>query len=223
MQPIKQFIKKLISYLTGKWIADEIMLFYKDVHVDVPKIGGYIRLKTLELAIREIYENNVRGNIAEVGVFKGDFAKVLNASFPDRKLYLFDTFDGFDKRDVQVEETRGYSSGKQDFSETSIELVLSKMKFKEQCIIHKGYFPDSLNGLEDTFAFVSLDPDLYKPILDGLEYFYPRLSPGGFIFIHDYNNSEYPGAKQAVKEFSKKHNITYVPVSDACGTAIVRK
>jgi len=213
----------MLASLTGKWITDEIMMTYRDKHLRVPKIGGYIRLKTLELAVSEIYENNVQGNIAEVGVYKGDFAKELNYAFPDRILYLFDTFKGFDQKDILVETRNNLSKGEQNFSDTSVELVLSKMKYKHQCRVHKGYFPESLNGLDDTFAFVSLDPDLYKPILDGLEYFYPRLNKGGFIFIHDYNNSEYPGAKQAVKEFSIKYNIPYVPISDAWGSAIIKK
>ena len=38
----------------------------------------------------------------------------------------------------------------------------------------------------EKFAFVSLDTDLYKPTLAGLEFFWPRMSKGGFIFIHDF-------------------------------------
>lgn len=40
---------------------------------------------------------HLNGCVAEAGVFQGNFAKVINANFPDRKLYLFDTFEGFDK------------------------------------------------------------------------------------------------------------------------------
>lgn len=43
-----------------------------------------------------IYSNNISGCVAEVGVFQGEFASVINKNFPDRKLYLFDTFEGFD-------------------------------------------------------------------------------------------------------------------------------
>ena len=49
--------------------------------------------------------------------------------------------------------------------------------------ICQGLFPVSLtdNHYELKFAFVHIDADLYKPIFDGLEFFYPRLSQGGFI------------------------------------------
>jgi O-methyltransferase len=52
-------------------------------------------MSSLELVAHEIYENNVIGEVAELGVYRGDFASIINALFPDRKLYLFDTFRGF--------------------------------------------------------------------------------------------------------------------------------
>lgn len=61
------------------------------------------RLSSLELVANEIYKNNIKGNVAELGVFRGDFAKFINLSFPDRKLYLFDTFEGFDEKDIFIE------------------------------------------------------------------------------------------------------------------------
>jgi O-methyltransferase len=134
-----------------------------------------------------------------------------------------DTFAGFNEADIDVEKNNNFSQGNQDFSDTSVNMVIRKMKFPEKCVIKKGYFPDSLDGLEDSFCFVSLDPDLYKPILDGLEYFYPRLVKGGYIFVHDYNNSLYPGAKQAVREFCNKNNIPYFPLTDSWGTVIIAK
>lgn len=47
--------------------------------------------------------------VAEGGVFQGDFAKVINQCFPKHKLYLFDTFEGFDERDTKKEYDEGFS------------------------------------------------------------------------------------------------------------------
>ncbi len=181
------------------------------------------RAGALDRAAREITEKNVAGSVAEAGVFRGDFARLINLAFPQKKLYLCDTFEGFDDRDVCIERTRGWSDGKQDWSDTSVELVLSKMTFQENCIVRKGYFPESMTGIDDTFCFVSLDLDLYKPIFDSLAYFYPRLSKGGYIFIHDCVNKEYPGARKAVLEFCEKQNIGYVILPDDWGTAVIAK
>jgi len=183
----------------------------------------FVRHTTLELCYNEIKKNNVKGNIAELGVYKGEFAKRLNHLFSDRKLYLFDTFEGFDAKDITTEKQHSFSSGEQDFSNTSVDLVLGKMKYPNNCIIKKGYFPDSANDVNDRFCFASLDADLYGPILSGLQFFYPRLENKGYIFVHDFNNDFYKGARKAVVEFCDANSINYLPIPDSGGTAIITK
>jgi O-methyltransferase len=183
----------------------------------------YIRLATLELISSEIARKQVIGNVAELGVYKGKFARYINQYFPDRTLYLFDTFEGFDGRDVAAEKKSNFSTGEQDFSDTSVASVLKRMPFPEQCKVVKGFFPQSLNGLEDQFALVSIDTDLYQPIYSGLNYFYPRLSKGGYLLIHDFNNDMYKGARQAVEQFCRENSISYVPLPDSGGSAIIPK
>jgi O-methyltransferase len=91
-------------------------------------------------------------------------------------------------------------------------------------VIKKGYFPETAKGLEDEkFAFVRIDVNLYKPIFEGLEFFYPKLEKGGYIFVHDYNHSGWPGTTKAVKDFSKKYDVPYFPLSDSGGSAIFMK
>jgi len=183
----------------------------------------YIRLSTLELVANEINISKLDGNVAELGVYKGKFARYINQYFPDRKLYLFDTFKGFDETDVQSEIKNTYSTGTQDFSNTSVEKVLTIMPFPKQCIVKQGFFPATAVGLEDEFVFVSIDADLFDPIYNGLNYFYPRLKKGGYIFIHDYNNDLYKGAKEAVKKFCSENNVARLPLPDSGGTAIISK
>lgn len=178
----------------------------------------------LRRCIQEIKENNVPGSMAELGVYQGDFAKYLNRGLPDRKLYLFDTFSGCDGRDQSEKDHKlGYRSIW--FSDASVQTVLDQMEQKERCIIRKGYFPETAKGLEDeTYCLVSLDADLYKPILAGLEYFYPRLSPGGYIFVHDFVPLSFgPGVKAAVREYCSAHNISYVPMLDRQCSIIITK
>jgi O-methyltransferase len=189
----------------------------------------FVRCSSLELVGQEIYENNISGAVAEVGVFRGEFAQFINLTFPDRKFYLFDTFEGFDKNDIKIEMERGYSSDllsdnrDDDFTNTSVKFVLNKMKYPNNCIIKKGYFPQTAENLDEKFAFVSLDTDLFEPIYSGLKYFYPRMECGGYIFVHDFNNKHYSGAKAAVKKFAKEFQISYFPLTDIEGSAIILK
>lgn len=177
----------------------------------------------LERCAKEIYHRGIAGNCAEAGVFQGEFAQHINYWFPDRTLYLADTFEGFPKEDIAMDKVRGFSDGCQDWSGTNIRKVLLKMPFKEQCIVKKGRFPDSMQDVNDRFAYVSLDMDLYQSILAGLEYFYPRLNAGGYIMVHDCCNEMYPGARTAVEEYCRKQKIGYVVCTDGCGTAVITK
>jgi len=183
-----------------------------------------VRLHTLIALSREIEVNKVFGNVAELGVYRGDFACNINKFFPERNLYLFDTFTGFSESDISYDKHNNYSnSSSQAFTETSVELVLSKMPFREKCLVYEGYFPESAKNIDDTFSFVSIDADLYKPIYAGLNFFYERLSKGGYIMIHDFNLLFYSGAREAVTQFCSEQGIGYCPIPDSCGSVVICK
>jgi O-methyltransferase len=183
------------------------------------------RITALKNSAQLIYDNNIAGSVAEVGVFQGEFAKHINEQFFDRTLYLFDTFEGFADSDVEKEKeigTKRIFERSYNYSGTSIELVMSKMKNPEKCIVKKGFFPETAKELEDKFAFVSLDADLYQPMLEGLKYFYPRLSNGGFIFIHDFFTDTFTGTREAVLEYKKDIGLKFVPLGDDCSVIIIK-
>jgi O-methyltransferase len=185
----------------------------------------YNRYSSLELCAYEILNRRIEGAIAELGVYQGVFASKLNEVFPERNLYLFDTFEGFEKKDIEIEKqgSTNLDGVNIDFTDTAVDYVLKKMRYKDKCIIKKGYFPDTVENLDEKFAFVSIDADLYKPILDGLVYFYPRLTKGGYIFIHDFNNIMFPRAKEAVMKFCSENGVNYFPLSDVGGTVVISK
>ena len=206
----KIYINNSLNYLDRKRSVDKNYL-------------DHVRLATLELVAHEINSKGLTGAVAELGVYKGKFARYINQYFPERTLHLFDTFEGFDEKDIKAEVQGSFSDGKQDFSNTSVEKVLALMPNPQQCIVRKGFFPETAKGLTEEFVFVSLDTDLYEPIYNGLNYFYPLLKKGGYIFIHDYNNDGYKGVRHAVEKFCAENNISAVPIPDGCGTAIITK
>lgn len=219
---LQNWFQHLLS--NNKYALTRTMVYLgRNRNFDVYNEGGYIRLSSLELVSHEINENKVKGEVAELGVYRGRFAKKINEAFPDRKLYLFDTFEGFDQRDITKELSNKYSTASVDLTNTSVDIVIDEMPNKQNCIIKKGFFPDTALNLEETFAFVSIDTDLYQPIYDGLKYFYPRLSKGGYIFVHDYNNHEFKGSKQAVRDFCNENGVSFFPLSDYAGSAVISK
>lgn len=206
--------------------------YWRDVLVGANSCVSYdyCRCKTVQLLSEEIYRNEVSGAVAELGVAQGDFAKLLNRLFPDRRLDLFDTFEGFDVHEKKYEVEQGYTNERffdevGDFKDMSAEKVLKKMSSPENCRVFKGKFPETVCGIdENQYALASIDCDLYIPILEGLKYFYPRLSEGGYIMLHDYNHMHFKGVKKAVREcealFGRMHKV---PISDWGGSLVISK
>ena len=167
-------------------------------------------------------KDKVKGDFAELGVYKGDSARLLHLMAPERVFHLFDTFEGFSGTDLQPETGKAATYTESDFADTSISKVLKNINGdKEKIKIHAGYFPQSTTGLAETgFSLVNLDADLYIPTRAGLEYFYPRLSPGGVMFIHDYNE-KWEGLMKAVDEFAAGIPETLVPIPDLDSTVMI--
>jgi O-methyltransferase len=186
--------------------------------------SDYVRHGTLQLLLHELDQANVPGALAELGVFQGQFAAAMNRLAPTRNLYLFDTFSGFDQRDVESEQSRWVCS-RVDIPHdgTSVDFVMSQMSTPRMVEPVVGWFPESAAGISEDlrFALVSLDADLYEPMAAGLEWFFDRLSPGGFLMVHDYNNSQFPGVRRAVEEFSSARALWSAPIPDSGGTAII--
>jgi O-methyltransferase len=177
-----------------------------------------VRLYNFWLQVQRLEKDQVAGDFAELGVYKGESAKLLHLTAPGRMLHLFDTFEGFTETDLKPETGEAATYTRKNFADTSIIKVLDKIGDDASKLkVHAGYFPDSAKGWEDTkFALVNIDADLYNPVKAGLEYFYPRLSPGGVIFIHDYNDN-WEGLMKAVDEFAVTipENLVLVPDFDS--------
>jgi O-methyltransferase len=180
--------------------------------------ADYIRHTTIALAGQRILSDKIEGAFAEAGVYKGRTSKFIHDLAKDRKLFLFDTFEGFPTQDLEVSEDNR-------FKDTSVEAVLNHIGDTHNIVIKQGYVPDTLADLEnERFAFVLLDLDLYAPTLASLEFFYPRLAAGGYLMVHDYNNVESNWAcRKAVDGFLQNKRESIVEIPDVCGSILFRK
>jgi O-methyltransferase len=177
-----------------------------------------VRYSTVALALQRLETDKIPGALAEVGVFRGATSAFIHKQSPQRRLYLFDTFEGFHANDL---------AGKRDdrFNETSLESVAEFIGGNENVIFRRGYFPDTARGLEEEqFAFVMLDVDIYKASIEVFRFFYPRLAPGGYFFMHDYNSPESEGAvSRAAAEFMADKPEKLIEICDYFGSALFRK
>ena len=169
------------------------------------------------------------GDYIELGSHRGYSARVIHRFMdPTKNLYLLDTFEGFDARDIELEK-RQYDTpwGVGSFAPTSVEKVgqyVGDGIAPKNLHIIKGWFPESFNGLENiSWRFVHIDFDLYEPIRLALSRLWEPLLPGGIMLIHDYGSYGFPGARKAVDEFCQQIKILPIELSDRWSSAVIRK
>ncbi len=147
------------------------------------------------------------GDFAEVGDFQGSTARIMCEVKGDKRLRLFDTYEGLPKdcdKDSGVHKEKQYAC--------SLESVSKYLEEFPNVTYHKGLFPDSAADVPDAkYAFVHFDVDLYEGTLACLEYFYPKMITGGIMVSHDYSILE--GVKTAFTEFfaDKQENVIELP------------
>ncbi|MHB1794608.1 MAG: TylF/MycF/NovP-related O-methyltransferase [Acidobacteriaceae bacterium] len=176
----------------------EVLRAHKNVHTF-----------TTPLECAEIFQavaacNKVDGDMAEAGVFQGGTALLMLAASPHNRLHLFDTFAGLPHAEGKFEAREWAAS----IDSVKRNLIL----YKERLVFHPGLFPASAAGLEGLmFSCVHLDLDLYDSTLAALQWFWPRLLPGGVLVSHDYPLSD--GVVRAFQEFFDGRPEPFIPLS----------
>jgi hypothetical protein len=147
---------------------------------------------------------HVPGDLVEVGVFRGGSSYFLARActllgVPPVALHAIDTFEGHATGTISAEDSF-HTVGM--FAETSFDQVreyLARFPFVK---VHQGEFSAVAPSLTSrAYRLVHIDTDLYQPTLDCLDYFLPRLSPGGIFVVDDYLGRKCPGVTAAVHEF----------------------
>ena len=128
------------------------------------------------------------GSMAEAGVYRGGTARLICEVKGSAPLHLFDVFDSLlptaqSLGSDAAQEIRSYF-GSFHARESDVRNLFAQYTDVQ---LHPGVFPDSAGSLGgERYSFVHLDLDLERGTFDALEYFYPRLLPGGFLIGDDY-------------------------------------
>ncbi len=147
----------------------------------------------------------LNGLIAEMGVYKGKNAQLICKAKGERKLFLFDTWEGL-PASSEYEHESHISKG---FLKADLSKLKERLKDYPNVEYRKGVIENTLKEFEGkAFAFVYLDLDLYDSTKFALNFLYPRMCKGGIIMTDDYPDLK--GVKMAFDEFFKdKPEIIY--------------
>jgi O-methyltransferase len=174
------------------------------------------RYDLLVQLLEHVLRHGIHGDVIECGCWKGHSTRMLAATMSrfggGRRLEVFDSFEGglsdkapqdrnerFDLTPAQIEEERRIFSS----TEAEVRRALQGFEFVR---LHPGWIPDRFGDLTPgPCAFLHIDVDLYQPIRDTLEFFWPRLEPGGIVVLDDHGYCQFPGARRAAEEFFAAH------------------
>jgi hypothetical protein len=157
--------------------------------------------------------------IAELGVFKGDFSRILFETINPKSLYLVDVFSGV----IGSGDKNGENFEFINLSE-SFNFLQNYFAPNPQVNIVRSYSHDFLNSLEDQYLdAVYIDADhSYEAVKNDLSLSIKKVKSGGFIMGHDYHKNIFPSVVQAVDEFCKENSlfIKYL-TEDGCPSFLI--
>jgi O-methyltransferase len=193
---------------------------------------GLPRLLNAYELVERAEAKGLRGAIVECGVFKGGSAAMMTmASSPQRKVWLFDSFEGLPEPTVEdgqkavdysghrvtgALEPIGQCVGPLDVVK---ELFFDKLKLAASRLeIRQGWFQETLPAAKHEIgpiAVLRLDGDWYDSTRVCLENLYDLVIAGGFVIIDDYGYWE--GCRRAVDEFlaARKLDVQLHVVDDS--------
>ena len=209
---------------------------------------NYIRRQNLTrfLVLYEIFKKilTVKGSIIECGVNHGfgistwcKLSAILEPVNLTRRVYGFDTFDGFPSlSNADISRTSKHVK-KGDLAADSYEELMSISKINDSTrflghvpklhLIKGNAITTIPQFIEDNphviVSLLYLDFDLSEPTKIALEYFLPRMPKGSIIAFDELDNPLWPGETQAMVECfeNNKLQIERFPFDPYVGYAIV--
>jgi len=180
------------------------------------------RIMALCESVRYVVKHSVPGDIVECGVWKGGSmmaaALVLMSLGEERKLCLFDTFEGMPPPttvDVDyIGEPAAELMDRLDRENTGILGTLQEVRHNLSLTGYPDHHVSYIKGkVEDTIpanapeqiALLRLDTDWYESTYHELQHLFPRISVGGVLILDDYGH--WAGARKAVDQYIEENKL----------------
>ena len=141
--------------------------------------------------------NKIKGEIVECGVWRGGFSIFLSHLFPDRKIWVCDSFQGFQPLNTARYEFSGerHTPAYKHTHVGPIGIGLEEVQSHfatyglgndSRINYLPGFVKDSLPNSEiGDIALLRIDVDAYSATLEVLEELYDKVQPGGYIIFDD--------------------------------------
>lgn len=171
----------------------------------------YGRLNQLYYLAERCNIENIPGAFVQCGVWKGGSAAVLAALRCHRVLWLFDSFEGCPNPGDWDIPTRNMPArrGEACASINDVSSLLHSMRLDSPDVkILPGWFDGTIPPLcaeVGPIALLHLDADFYASTHICMDYLYPNVVTGGFIYVDDLGY--WAGCAKAVQEYFEARDM----------------
>jgi predicted O-methyltransferase YrrM len=214
-------MQKIDALVVGAMELAQIPVSLKDLQAFLPADHVFLELwpqiadaailhplQALNIVERLDYvlQKHQPGDVIECGVFQGVtsvlMAKLMDLRQSDKKLFLFDSFQGLPEPDRQVDASLRFQKGGWAASRKEVEALLAKYNVLQRCVIHEGWFSETLPKLKDDqqFCFAYIDADLYSSTVDCLKHIWKRMGQNSVAVFDDYHHPS-GGVRKALDEW----------------------
>jgi len=176
---------------------------------------GARRARALVRLASVVEHEGVPGVIVDCGVWNGGSTILMSVGAPTRTVWAFDSFEGMPAAGAFDPELAHELTGEVRGSEAKLRHGFEEFSNPRRLRVGRGWFEDTFPRLADqidTLALLHIDADWYEPVRLALETFYPKLAPGGYCVVDDYNF--WSGTRRAVDEFRASRRISAPIVSN---------
>jgi O-methyltransferase len=162
------------------------------------------------------------GDFVECGVDKACFSRSVMEyvgfiSLKNKTFYLFDTYRGVTDSVADDEALGAY---KNEYT-PSLKFVEDTFKGYANVKIVEGVVPESFQKVQiDKVAYLSIDMNHSTPERATLEYFWPKMVPGGMIVLDDYAFPDRDAQQQSADEFAKSVGTSILTLPTGQGLLI---
>lgn len=159
------------------------------------------------------------GEVAEIGVAKGEFSKVILTHAAPRKLHLIDPWEHQDRPDYQTDGNNADDAEQKRRYHGVLTLFAAEITSK-QVEVHKAYSQDvAADFAPGQFDWIYIDGlHSYDGVSSDLRHYKDKVKPEGLIIGHDYTNHAPAremnfGVIEAVNDFAKAEGFQMVALT----------
>ena len=151
----------------------------------------------------------IEGDFVECGVFRGLYsgtmARYLDFAKLDRRLYLYDTYEGIPEIN-STENERRFNTVYDEEQDLHARVVKRFSEYPNVDVV-KGIVPDSLaEKSPDKIAFLHIDLNVAKAEVAALDVLFDRVSDGGIVLLDDYGRGEQVNLFYAHQKWFERRN-----------------